>query len=310
MDISTRTLRYYEELGLISSSRMEDYSYRVYDEDNIKKLQQIIILRKLNINLKSIKTILDNNDVVTALHAFQDRLFEVEEEAESLEVIKSVLEMVIEHLRSNKNLHLSIDMLDDEDVAKILDSSTLLKNNLKEKKTMNELNDASNKLLKINNPRIVYLPKMTVASAYAGITKEPERKSQEILSNFIQEKKLWEVTDDVRVIGFNNPSPKANEDYGYEFWVTVPENYEVPSPLKKKTFEGGLYAAHCIKMGDFHEWQLFSQWLSESKEYAYDAREPMGMGGSLEEHLNAYNFYKDGEKDYIQLDLLIPIKKI
>lgn len=31
-DISTRTSRYYEQLGLIKSQRIEGYSYRVYDE--------------------------------------------------------------------------------------------------------------------------------------------------------------------------------------------------------------------------------------------------------------------------------------
>ncbi len=310
MDISTRTLRYYENIGLIESKRKENYAYRVYDEVNIAKIQQIIVLRKLNLSLKKIKEILENNDVLKAIDAFQEKLLEIDEETESLNTVRSIVEMLIDHLQRNENLTLSIDMLNDEDVVKILDSSTLLKNNLKEKKTMSDLSKASEKLTKVDNVRIIHIPPFTVASSYSGVCKEPERKASAMLKDFITESKLCDATKDLRVFGFNNPSPKADEDYGYEFWVTIPSDFEVSAPLVKKHFEGGLYAAHCIKMGNFHEWQLFVQWMIESDNYAYDAREPMGMDGSLEEHLNAYNFYKDSEEDFIQLDLLIPIKKI
>lgn len=37
-DVSTRTLRYYEELGIIHSTRKEDYAYRVYDDEAISRL--------------------------------------------------------------------------------------------------------------------------------------------------------------------------------------------------------------------------------------------------------------------------------
>ena len=92
--------------------------------------------------------------------------------------------------------------------------------------------------------------------------------------------------------------------------MTIPESMEVTAPLQKKHFSGGLYAAHCIKMGDFHEWQLLGKWVENNTEYEYEAREPLGMHGSLEEHLNAYSYYDEdaAAKEFIQLDLLIPIK--
>lgn len=40
---SSRMLRYYEQIGLIESQRVEDYAYRVYDEQAIRRLRQIII---------------------------------------------------------------------------------------------------------------------------------------------------------------------------------------------------------------------------------------------------------------------------
>lgn len=84
---------------------------------------------------------------------------------------------------------------------------------------------------------------------------------------------------------------------------------EVSAPLTKKHFEGGLYAAHCIKMGDFHEWHEFYQAMEKHDMYAIEVREPYGMHGLLEDHLNAYSHYKNDENNFIQLDLLIPVKK-
>jgi DNA-binding transcriptional MerR regulator len=50
--VSTRTLRYYEQIGLLAPTRREDFSYRSYDEGAVLRLRQIIILRKLRIPLR------------------------------------------------------------------------------------------------------------------------------------------------------------------------------------------------------------------------------------------------------------------
>ena len=65
-DISSRALRYYEDMGLISSTRSDDYAYRLYDQNAIKRLEQILILRKLNISIKDIRRIFNTtgSDVV------------------------------------------------------------------------------------------------------------------------------------------------------------------------------------------------------------------------------------------------------
>lgn len=56
--VTARTLRYYEDMGLITSIRSDDYAYRMYDEKAVRKLEQILILRKLNISIKDIQRIL------------------------------------------------------------------------------------------------------------------------------------------------------------------------------------------------------------------------------------------------------------
>lgn len=63
-------LRYYEQIGLIESKRKDDYAYRVYDEEAICRLRQIIILRKLRVPVKQIIRILNNFDAAAAVQIF------------------------------------------------------------------------------------------------------------------------------------------------------------------------------------------------------------------------------------------------
>ena len=83
-NISTRTLRYYEEIGLIQSIKKEDYAYRTYEEETILRLQQILILRKLRIPLKQIALILKNENTAAIIDTFQKNLEEVDEEITAL----------------------------------------------------------------------------------------------------------------------------------------------------------------------------------------------------------------------------------
>jgi DNA-binding transcriptional MerR regulator len=69
--ISVRMLRYYEQVELLESGRVDDYAYRVYDSVALKRLQQIVILRKLQIPIKQIREILNNQDAVEEIEIFK-----------------------------------------------------------------------------------------------------------------------------------------------------------------------------------------------------------------------------------------------
>ena len=176
---------------------------------------------------------------------------------------------------------------------------------------MEESNKSNEVLDKFKQVRVLRLPPMTVASSqYFG--KDPEEHACEMLSDFVRKSGLADLKPDLRIFGFNNPcEPDENGIYGYEYWVTVPDDLEVPPPLTKKHFSGGLYGAHAIQMGNFQEWRLLVDWAKENDDYDHDIREPLGMAGSLEEHLNAYQYYKEQPPktaQFAQIDLLIPIK--
>ena len=302
-------LRYYDEIGLLQSTRKENYAYRAYDESAIKRLQQIITLRKLRIPLKKIALIFESREQMKIIEVFQDSMAELDDELQALQTIRDILNKFILKLNSIADTDIKFDMQDDAEIMGVIQTLSLSKVNFKEENSIDDLNKANETLSTLKNVRIIYLPPCTVAAShYFG--DNPEDNASKPLNSFVRNTGLLKIKPDLRIYGFNNPSPKGNETYGYEFWVAVPDDLNIPSELQKKHFEGGLYAAHCIKMGDFHEWMLLDKWVKESREYEYDAREPFGMGGCLEEHLNAYSYFSGDETaaKFIQLDLLMPIK--
>ncbi len=60
--VTTRTLRYYDEIGLLSPASTGDNGYRYYDEDSLLRLQQILFFRELDVPLKEIQLIMSSPD--------------------------------------------------------------------------------------------------------------------------------------------------------------------------------------------------------------------------------------------------------
>ena len=60
--ISTRTLRYYDQIGLLVPPRLSSSGYRIYGENEIAVLQQILFYRELGVRLGEIKKLLDSPD--------------------------------------------------------------------------------------------------------------------------------------------------------------------------------------------------------------------------------------------------------
>jgi Predicted transcriptional regulators len=55
--ISTRTLRYYDEIGLLKPARINSSGYRIYGQPEVDRLQQILFYRELDVGLEEIKEI-------------------------------------------------------------------------------------------------------------------------------------------------------------------------------------------------------------------------------------------------------------
>jgi DNA gyrase inhibitor GyrI len=253
--------------------------------------------------------ILEDKEQQQALAVFQESLSQLDKEIEALGTVRDILTVFVSQLEKSVGRRVRFEFLEDSQLLKVIGTLSPPKTNLKEEWSMEDLNKVSKVLESDMNIRVVYLPPATVASSmYYG--EQPEDTSGQRLFSFIKSVNLPEIKPDFRVYGFNNPNPQQGEAvYGYEFWVTIPEDMEVTEPLQKKEFAGGLYAALCINMGDFQKWGEFFEQIKADEEYEIDWREPGGMGGCMEEELNAFTMAVEGTTEVKQLDLLIPIKK-
>ena len=56
--ISVRMLHYYDEIGLLKPSEITEAGYRLYDDEALETLQQILFFKELDIPLKEVKEIM------------------------------------------------------------------------------------------------------------------------------------------------------------------------------------------------------------------------------------------------------------
>ena len=137
--------------------------------------------------------------------------------------------------------------------------------------------------------------------------KEPEHHAFNVLAEWLNKNGLNVNEQNLRIFGYNNPSPSSpeEEEYGYEVSVTIADNIVVNDDLvKEKVLDGGLYAVTNVKRGQDGDigdeivkaWNRFNKWLSDSK-YVYGGHQ------WLEEHLGF-----DNNANHIGgIDLYMPI---
>ncbi len=320
--ISTRMLRYYEQVGLIQSLRKDDYAYRVYDETAIIRLRQIIVLRKLRVPVKQILNILNNRDAVEAVEIFRKNISEIDGEITALSTVKSILTRFVEEI--NEKADVNLKLFGEEAVFSLISSLSFSDNQIKktrENLSIEELNKANEELMKLEDKdvRIIYLPPMTVAAAFAS-GEGCLDKASNIVNKFIKESGLLKIKPDARCFDFDclgGDAELGDNSHGHEAWVSVPDSMEIPAPLVRREFKGGLYAAHVLRSWDFKDWQRLKEWVDSSDKYDNDCGSPRwepaetGYGQGFEEMLNVYNFFQkhNTEMSYLQLDLLLPIKE-
>lgn len=309
--VSTRMLRYYEQIGLIESRRIEGYAYRAYDAAALRRLSQILVLRRLRIPLKQMKQLFADENASSAIRIFMESMAELDGEIAALTTIRGVLRRLVEQLRPGGIGTWEIDADQLRALTRELAPARIM---WRGEDAMDELRQANETLDRLTerDVRVVYLPPSAVA-AYRYVGDEPEARVNRVIDDFVRESNLDRIKPDLRHFGFNAPNPVDETGFhGYEMWVTVPEDMEVPPPLVKKHMAGGLYAARAIPFGAFDEWQRLGQWMKQSEQYVYNGSwDPGEMFGWLEEHLNYVNHVRleNTEPEGFQLDLLMPIRE-
>ena len=73
--ITSRTLRHYDDIGLLRPAGTGSNGYRRYGQDELLRLQRILVLRELGLGLPEIAAVVDERrDRVEALREHHERL--------------------------------------------------------------------------------------------------------------------------------------------------------------------------------------------------------------------------------------------
>ena len=78
LGITTRTIRYYEEIGLMGPSERLGGGTRTYNQDDILRLKFILKLKELGISLKEMQELAENYDINQQdFHTITPKLIEI-----------------------------------------------------------------------------------------------------------------------------------------------------------------------------------------------------------------------------------------
>lgn len=154
-NLSSRTLRYYEQVGLIWSIHPDNKMQRYYEPTALERLKQIFILRKLQIPIKDIVAIYQNANTTTLIQAFTNKLESLDMEISALSELRVLVDDFLQKMLSQGVKKISSITLLYEETEKRL--ATAKKD---ESVTFEKLSQISSEVLKLHDVRIVRLPPM------------------------------------------------------------------------------------------------------------------------------------------------------
>ena len=104
--VSIRMLHHYDKIRLLEPSKRTDSNYRMYNDDDIARLYQILLFKELEFPLQEIKQILDDKDFnrEEVLKAQRNLIFEKKQRLERiLESIDDTIESLGGNVKSKDN---------------------------------------------------------------------------------------------------------------------------------------------------------------------------------------------------------------
>lgn len=101
--ISTRTLRYYDEIGILKPARINSSKYRLYGEKEVDRLQQIMLYREMGVSLDTIKEIISSGSF-NETAALEEHLNRLLAQRKQLEILIANVEKTIEYKKGRIKL--------------------------------------------------------------------------------------------------------------------------------------------------------------------------------------------------------------
>lgn len=99
LKITSRAIRHYEEIGIITSKRMEN-NYRYFDESNLDKLKFLVRARKLGFSLEECRELIklfenDNRKSENVRNIAKNKLENIDKQIQELKDLKKSLEWLV-----------------------------------------------------------------------------------------------------------------------------------------------------------------------------------------------------------------------
>ncbi|MDF1507333.1 MerR family transcriptional regulator [Robertmurraya sp. DFI.2.37] len=92
--VTVRTLDYYDEIGLIKPSAKTSGGHRLYNDDDLMKLERVLALKYMGFSLDKIKVIMENSNP-TWEQSIQQQLDLVKKEQERLKMLEHTLNGIL-----------------------------------------------------------------------------------------------------------------------------------------------------------------------------------------------------------------------
>ncbi|WP_315108054.1 MerR family transcriptional regulator [Clostridium intestinale] len=107
LNINRETIRYYENIGLLTENKRDKNGYRLYSEDEVEKIEFILMVKSYGFSLKEIKVIFDEvyEDILGGhidgiKKIVEEKIRELQHKIEALSETKKLLEKVNDNVLS------------------------------------------------------------------------------------------------------------------------------------------------------------------------------------------------------------------
>ncbi len=236
-DITARTLRYYEDMGLLHSTRSDDYAYRMYDEKAVRRLEQILILRKLNISIKDIQRVFKASSPDVVLEVLGKKVQNIDEEVALLHELKEIVLGFIDEIEQ-------VNFSDNSDIkllynkAKEIEKRLISIDYIGKPSKINRLLEITQRLdKKIPDIMVVRIPRFRAVTV-------GEQSWEDMFKNGGYMYQLWQHVHLYKNVIFDCFDFLLFKNDKAEWICAVKDNVADAdvSPFKLIDFQGGLYA--------------------------------------------------------------------
>jgi len=290
LGISSRTLRYYEEVGLLWSNHPDNKAQRYYDTAALERLKQIIVLRKLQIPIKDIVKIFKSESLEVLIQSFVDKLESLDTEITALAKLRKLVDEFLHTMLINGVKKISAIALLYEETEKRL-ALTIPDEPI----TYEKLSTISRKASKLDDIRIIRLPPMRMLTSRYK-TGEAASLDEDKMENLFTEYGFTPTP------GLRDCFMRKEPNDEYIMLIKISHDYVNETPYVEEVQPGGLYAVASTYFENFDDaFVLLRQWIANSDDFEPDTSRP-----EIIEEILPWDIVRKINR--FQQDIFIPIR--